>query len=868
MRNPRISFAGWLCGLWLLAVAAAPQAWAQTVALTAAEQAWLKAHPQLTLALDQFNPPLNFRRADGNENSYAGASIDYAQLVARNTGLTFQFAGSTWDEALRKGMAHEVDGVLCARERPERQSRLNFSTPYLELPIALVTRPDHASARSLASFAGQRIAVVKNTVRVPVLRERCPDCVLVEVDSIQDGMASVQKRQADGYFDDLPVIQRAMGVGGQLKIALLYYYSEAATVRFALRNDAPELLSIVNKGLAAITPAEHELIRSRWLAGAEGVQVQRDLPLTPAQRDWLAAHPVLRVAMDGGRAPIEWRGEDGEQRGISLDFLRRMEEMLGVRFELVPSKSVAEQLDKLQRRDVDIVSAITQSPERRAYMNLTQPFITTPIVIFNRVGSPPPGGLGGLAGKQVGVSARTGVESLLHRDWTGITTVPTDNFKQAAELLRSGRIDAFVGPLLTGTHQLVEQGASDIRVAGETDYQYHIGYGVRADWPELLPILDTALAALPRSEREAIRQKWATVQFTHELDYRPLGALLVAVLVAVVFIVQLRVMVKRRTAELQREVAMRRAREDEIQLLNAALELRVEQRTMQLSRANDELRLAADQLVQTEKVASLGRLVAGIAHELNTPLGSTLTAATSLRDLVREFGAALTNGGLRRSQADQFVQQCQQACGIIERNAYRASALIDNFKEIAVDQASARRRRFGLAHVVSEVVATHHNAWKATPHRVLVEIPADIELDSFPGPLAQVLSNLLENSLVHAFAGHPGGTVRITAVPAGERVQLSYADDGAGIPAAHRNKVYDPFFTTRMGQGGSGLGLYIVQTLVSGVLGGAIALHSEDGKGTRFELTLPLVAPEPTDSTASAAHGIVPVPAPAGYGSA
>ncbi|WP_228894036.1 transporter substrate-binding domain-containing protein [Pseudoduganella aquatica] len=859
--------------MWLLAVASvlhAAPAHAQLVALTPEEQAWMQAHPQLTLALDQYNAPLNFRREDGGASSFAGASIEYAQLVARNTGLKFQFAGSTWDEALRKGMAHEVDGVLCARERPERKTRLNFSTPYLELPIALATRPDHPAARTLSAFAGQRIAVVRNTVRVPVLRERCPACKLVEVADVQEGAARVLKGEADGLFDDLPVIQRMLGSAGQLKISLLYYYSEAATVRFALRNDAPELLSIVNKGLAAITPAEHELIRSRWLAAADGVHVQRELPLTPAQRDWLAAHPVLRVAMDGGRAPIEWRGEDGKQRGISLDFLHRMEEMLGVRFELVPSKSVAEQLARLQNKEVDIVSAITQAPERRAYLNVTQPFMTTPIVIFNRVGTPPPGGLGGLTGKPVGVSARTSVAGLLRHDWPGIQAVPTDNFQQAADLLRSGKIEAFVGPLITGTHQLVEQGASDIRVAGETDYQYHIGYGVRADWPELLPILDLALDAIPRTERDAIRQKWATVQYAHEIDYRPLGALLVAVLVAVVFIVQLRVMVKRRTAELQQEVSMRRAREDEIQLLNAALELRVEQRTMQLSRANDELRLAAEQLVQTEKVASLGRLVAGMAHELNTPLGSTLTAATSLHDLVREFGGALASGGLRRSQADQFVQQCQQACGIIERNAYRASALIDNFKEIAVDQASVRRRRFGLAHIVREVVATHHNAWKGTPHRIVVEIAADIELDSFPGPLAQVLSNLLENTLVHGFANHPGGTVRITATPAGERVQLSYMDDGAGIPAEHRNKVYDPFFTTRMGQGGSGLGLYIVQTLVSGVLGGAIALHSEDGKGTRFELTLPLVAPEPTAGTASATHGIVALPATAsaGYGSA
>ncbi len=585
------------------------------------------------------------------------------------------------------------------------------------------------------------------------------------------------------------------------------------------------------------------------------------LRLSVAQRAWLAEHPVLKVAVDTNRAPIEWLGEDGVMRGISPNMLQRIGGMLGVRFELVPSKGVGDQIDRLKRGEADIVSAISQTPERSAFLALTTPFITTPVVIYNRVGAPPTGGLAGLAGKRVGVSARTNVEESLRKEWKSLRIVPVQNFRQATEWLRAGDLDAFVGPLMTGTHQLVEQGASDIRVAGETDYAYQIGFGVRNDMPELLPLLDMALAAIPRAERDAIRQKWSTIQYSHETDYRPLGALAVAVLVAVAFIVQLRVMVKRRTAQLQQEVAVRRAREEEIRELNAALEQRVEQRTAQLRQANEELRLAADQLVQTEKVASLGRLVAGIAHELNTPLGSTLTAATTLRDLVRDFGNGLSNGALKRSQAEELVRQCQQACAIIERNAHRAAGLIENFKEIAVDQASERRRTFRLRTTVDEVITTHRNAWKNTPHEIAVEIPDSIELDSFPGPLAQVLSNLLENSLVHAFACHSAGRVVIHASLAEQRVCLSYSDNGAGIPAEFRNKVYDPFFTTRMGQGGSGLGLYIVQTLVSGVLGGTIALHSEAGRGTRFHIALPLVAPEPDDATARATHGVVGLPA-------
>lgn len=820
----------------------------------------MRAHPVLTMALDQFNPPIAFRRAD-SENSYAGACYDYAELVARKTGLKFRYEGSTWDQALTKGMAHQVDGVLCARDRPERRSRLNFSLPYLELPIAMATRPDHAATRVLGDFARQRVAVVRNTARIPVLRARCPDCELVEVDSSQDGMARVQRHEADAYFDDLPVIQRAIGQdGAALKIALLYYYSEAATIRLALRNDAPELLSIVDKGVAAITADEHALIRARWLAAAEGTPVQRELALTPAQRAWLAAHPVLRVAVDSGRAPIEWRGEDGAMRGISIDFMRRVEEQLGVRFDLVPVRDVADEISRIEQRQVDLVSAISHTPGRAGFMLVTAPYLSTPVVIYAGTATPPMGGLAGLSGQRVAVAARTGVADALPHDWPAIAMVPVSNFRAGTELLRNGKVRAVVGPLLTGTHQLVELGATDVRVAGETDYRYQIGIGVRSDWPELLPILDAALAAIPKSEREAFRQNWSTVHYAHDIDYRPLGALLLAVVVAITFIVQLRVMVKRRTAELQQEVAARRAREAEIQELNNVLEQRVTARTAELRQANDDLRVAAEQLLQTEKVASLGRLVAGIAHELSTPLGSALTASTTLKAHVDSFARALAAGQLKRSAADLFVGQCQQATEIIERNTFRAAGLIDNFKELAVDQASVRRRVFPLRRTVEEVIASHHNAWKHRGHHIDLDVAPDIELDSFPGPLAQVLSNLLENSLVHGFEGRKGGHVHIRAQRQDERVLLTYTDDGKGIPAEYRSKIYDPFFTTRLGQGGSGLGLYIVQTLVTGVLGGTITLQGEPGAGTLFQISLPLKAPQLTEGNASGAHGMVALP--------
>jgi len=263
-----------------------------------------------------------------------------------------------------------------------------------------------------------------------------------------------------------------------------------------------------------------------------------------------------------------------------------------------------------------------------------------------------------------------------------------------------------------------------------------------------------------------------------------------------------------------------------------------------------ELRQAMNQLVQVEKLAALGNLVAGMAHELNTPLGNARMVASSLGEALGEFAAAVESGALRRSQLDAFLTRGREAVELLERNAARAADLIAHFKQVAVDQTSMRRRRFLLRQTVEELLATLQPQFKRTAHRVELDIPTDLELDSYPGPLEQVLANLVTNSLAHGFAGIEAGVIRIHAAPLdADRIQLDYTDDGAGIPESILKRIFEPFFTTKLGSGGSGLGLYIVYNLVTGVLGGTIQGSNNVGKGVRFAVILPRIIPDqdPTD---------------------
>ena len=193
-----------------------------------------------------------------------------------------------------------------------------------------------------------------------------------------------------------------------------------------------------------------------------------------------------------------------------------------------------------------------------------------------------------------------------------------------------------------------------------------------------------------------------------------------------------------------------------------------------------------------------------------------------------------------------FLENARQAADIITRNLVRAGALVTSFKQVAVDQTSSQRRTFELASVVSEILLTLGAVIKKTRCHIAVNVPANILLESYPGPLGQVISNLITNALVHAFEPDTSGDIVIHAElqANGNFVELSVRDNGLGIPPENQRRIFDPFFTTRLGQGGSGLGLHIVHNIVGGVLGGKIKVHSTLGQGTEFCMTLPIVAPQ------------------------
>jgi signal transduction histidine kinase len=253
-----------------------------------------------------------------------------------------------------------------------------------------------------------------------------------------------------------------------------------------------------------------------------------------------------------------------------------------------------------------------------------------------------------------------------------------------------------------------------------------------------------------------------------------------------------------------------------------------------------ELKQVMEELIQNQTVAALGGLVAGVAHELNTPIGNAVLASSTLGEQLDTLRGVHGQGQLRKSQLADFLDASQTACAIVARNLQRAAELVDAFKLIAVDQASGRRHCFGLHKLVQSTLFALEPMYKKKPVTVRTNVPEGLELDSFPGALEQVLINLVSNAVLHGIGGRACIAIDIEARYGENAVWITVRDDGVGIPPEVQRRIFEPFFTTRMGSGGSGLGLYLVHQLVYVTLGGSLKLQSVYGAGSSFEICLPV----------------------------
>ncbi len=298
-------------------------------------------------------------------------------------------------------------------------------------------------------------------------------------------------------------------------------------------------------------------------------------------------------------------------------------------------------------------------------------------------------------------------------------------------------------------------------------------------------------------------------------------------------------------SNMEKEINERIKVQKKIDVLNEELEKKVYERTEELEESNEELQTTIynlkntqNQLIQSEKMAGLATIVAGVAHEVNTPLGISLTAATHLDELSRKVKEDYKNENLTEEEFIEFLEESNSLSTIINKNIERSANLIRSFKKVAVDQSSEVKRKFDLVDYIDEVLLSIGNITKKRKIKIEVDAIDSIVINSYPGSFAQIITNLVMNSFNHGFSKDDEGLIRIKIRKDNNKLKLTYSDNGKGIKKENLNNIFNPFFTTNRAHGGSGLGLNIIYNIISTTLNGTISCESQENEGVLFNIKI------------------------------
>ncbi len=763
----------------------------QPVRLTPAEQAWLAQHPDIVLGAGEAWQPWVIKRGNGEISGFAA---DHVALLNRKLGTSIRLEAGPWHKMVEKALASTVSGLTLIANLPERKAQFLLTDVFHNVQAFIYLRSgERPKAGGLAAYQGKKLGYLKGTLRVAKQLAVYPGITAVPLEDYE----SLAKGLLDGSLDavvdayDLEYWRINHAVLGFLPTHIVLDIPSDMVI--GVRKDWPELLDILNKGLRAITADEMAELYRRWFGSEYLQQVGNPrVSLTADEQAWIQAHPVVKAGFAPFWAPIEFADEKGRLQGISMAYLDRLESLLGLRFERIKTTSWQEALQGLQAGSLDVLPATSVTPERKAKLHFTQPYLSFPAVIFSASQVSYLDGLPALNGKPVAVVQNEASQEWLQTDWPELALVSVIDTQEALRKLVKGQAFAFVGNLATTSYYIGQSGLTQIKVAGETPYAYALGMAVRQDWSILAGILQKGLDAIPKEEQNQIYHDWISIEYKHAVDYTLLWHVMLAagLILLVVFYWN---------RKLSREVSLRRQAES---VAHTARE--------EADRANQ----------------AKSQLLSHVSHDLRAPLNSVLGFAQMLErdDRPLSIGQQELVDGIRRggkhllNLIDELLDLAK-----IEANHLELDAKPWDTQAMWAELDSMFRARALLKGVALTI--------KATP-----SLPRHLCCDS--KRLQQILINLLDNAIKYTDTG----LVSLSADYADGRLNVVVADTGIGINLEQIELIFEPFQRVDDAQQrheGTGLGLAISNRLVE-CLGGAISVESTPGQGSQFHFWVPV----------------------------
>jgi len=532
--------------------------------------------------------------------------------------------------------------------------------------------------------------------------------------------------------------------------------------------------------------------------------------LSKSETEWIKSHPNITY---GGAnwAPIHNYTQDGLSEGIAEDILQLIASELQLSTKYKKQDEWNNALKDIKNKTLDIGLATSTSKEKKEYGLFTKSYVNFPLVIVTQNDVSYISDTSELNNKIVAVGENYTGHYFLKENYPKVEILAVKDSNAALEAVSNNRAYAMVEILPVAAHKIRELNYSNLKISGTTEYDFEVKAFVRQDYPELVSILNKGIDSLSSEKINAIVSKWLAVKYVREINYE---LLLQVVLFFIIVIVVL------------------------IYIQNRKLKKSNKKLKVTLKNLKD----TREDLLASEKMATLGELVGGVTHEIISPLSVGIMGSSYIADMTEEISQLYNTQDMSEGDFRDYIADVSETSKSITLNLNRTKILVNSFKDVAVDQAFEDIRDFVVKSYIDEILMSMTSKLRQSKVKINVECDEKLVVKSHPGYIAQILFNFINNSLTHGFKENEEGQIRIVFIEQvlDKKLSLTYIDNGKGVANKLNHKVFDEFYTTKKGEGGTGLGLYIVRTIVESKLNGTISFKSDEGQGVEFKILIPL----------------------------
>ncbi|MDM8537263.1 transporter substrate-binding domain-containing protein [Desulfobacterales bacterium HSG17] len=770
------------------------------------EKAWLEnLDAPLLVANETDWPPFDFAK----NGEPKGFSIDLIKLTAEKIGIELEFInGFKWGELLEKFKSKELDILPAVADIPERHDFMLFTSPYITNPSVLVVHDKSTGLNTIEDLEGKRVAIIDGYATATIIKKHYPGIQPVRVDSVLAGLKSVSLGKADAYVGTFGTIAHMLKVNyiPSVRISnesLMKYFKESRLC-FGVAKDKTLLHGILQKGMDAVSPDEIQVLRQRWLTVTKSTSDDNTDSVFSAQgKKWIDNHPKLKLGIDPAWPPFEFTDPVGKYSGIASGIVDAVRNQLGIKMIPIPGLTWSQVIARMKKGEIDVLPAVVPTLQRREYMIFTKPYISFPVVIAAHRKIPFVSSFKELERYRVGVIKDYYTEDRIRKDHPYLKLVIFETITQALRQVDSGKVDAFVGNLVTVNDQIHQLSLDNIRISSITGYKMDLCFGVRKNLPELVNILNKSLDNISSQEKAAIKNTWMTSQgikigvTIKEILIWAIPISTLAVLIILFVVIWNRGLGKEVSERIKAQAAMQNMMED-------------------LKKAKKEAENAT---------RAKSHFLANMSHEIRTPMNSVI-------------------GFLSLSLEDTNISEKQRNYLSIAQNS--SETLLNLINDI-LDVSKLESGKLELEKIPFDLPLMMQktlNSFDIRAREKNLTLELDIHEDvpryvaGDPGRLKQILMNLVGNAVKFT----EKGSIAVSAVLADRKdfLHFSVADTGVGIPSDRINMIFDPFTqadsSTSRKFGGTGLGTTISRQLTE-LMDGEIWAESQEGKGSVFHFT-------------------------------